>query len=73
MTVQPVPTTAPPVALVSMPSIERRRPPCARLKRTKQRFLMGDRPGPAARMKALRGVLGREEHQMVAAEMAAYL
>jgi beta-N-acetylhexosaminidase len=45
----------------------------ARLKRTKQRFLMGDRPGPAARMKALRGVLGREEHQMVAAEMAAYL
>lgn len=45
----------------------------ARLTRAKQRFLMGDRPGPAARMKALRGVLGREEHQMVAAEMAAYL
>jgi hypothetical protein len=43
------------------------------LKRAKQRFLMGARPGPAARMKALRGVLGREEHQMVAAEMAAYL
>lgn len=46
---------------------------CARLKRAKQRFLMGDRPGPAARIKALRGVLGREEHQLVAAEMAAYL
>jgi len=45
----------------------------ARLKRAKQRFLMGDRPGAAARMKALRGVLGREEHQLVAAEMAAYL
>jgi beta-N-acetylhexosaminidase len=45
----------------------------ARLKRAKERFLGGDRPGPAARMKALRGVLGREEHQMVAAEMATYL
>lgn len=45
----------------------------ARLKRAKQRFLMGDRLGPAARMKALRGLLGREEHQLVAAEMAAYL
>jgi beta-N-acetylhexosaminidase len=45
----------------------------ARLKRAKQRFLVGDRPGPTARIKALRGVLGREEHQLVAAEMAAYL
>lgn len=45
----------------------------ARLKRTKQRFLMGDRPGPTARIKNLRGVLGREEHQLVAAEMAAFL
>jgi beta-N-acetylhexosaminidase len=44
-----------------------------RLKREKQRFLMGERPGPTARIKALRGVLGREEHQLVAAEMAAYL
>jgi beta-N-acetylhexosaminidase len=44
-----------------------------RLKRVKQRFLVGDRPGPTARIKALRGVLGREEHQLVAAEMAAYL
>ena len=44
-----------------------------RLKRTKQRFLTGDRPGPRARIRALRGVLGREEHRLVAAEMAAYL
>jgi beta-N-acetylhexosaminidase len=44
-----------------------------RLKRAKQKFLTPDRPGPAARIRALRGVLGREEHQLVAAEMAAYL
>jgi beta-N-acetylhexosaminidase len=44
-----------------------------RLKRTKQRFLAADRPGPTARIRALRGVLGREEHRLVAAEMAAYL
>ena len=45
----------------------------ARLKRAKERFLLGDRPGPGARIKQLRGVLGREEHQLVAAEMATYL
>ena len=45
----------------------------ARLKRAKQRFLLNDRPGPAARIKKLRGILGREEHQLVAAEMAVYL
>jgi len=45
----------------------------ARLQRAKQRFLVGNRPGPGARIKRLRGVLGREEHQLVAAEMAAYL
>lgn len=45
----------------------------ARLKRAKQRFLVGNRPGPGARIKQLRGILGREEHQLVAAEMAAYL
>jgi beta-N-acetylhexosaminidase len=44
-----------------------------RLKRTKQRFLTADRPGPKARIRALRGLLGREEHRLVAAEMAAYL
>lgn len=45
----------------------------ARLKRAKQRFLLGERLGPAARIRAMRGVIGREEHQLVAAEMAAYL
>jgi beta-N-acetylhexosaminidase len=45
----------------------------ARLRRAKQRFLLGERPGPTARIKALKGVLGREEHQLVAAEMAAFL
>jgi beta-N-acetylhexosaminidase len=44
-----------------------------RLRRAKERFLMGDRPGPSARIKTLRGVLGREAHQLVAAEMASYL
>ena len=44
-----------------------------RLKRAKQRFLTQQRPGPSARIRALRGVIGREEHQLVAAEMAAYL
>ena len=44
-----------------------------RLKRVKERFLTGERMGPAARIRALRGVLGREEHQLVAAQMAAYL
>jgi beta-N-acetylhexosaminidase len=44
-----------------------------RLKRTKQRFLTANRPGPKARIRALRGVLGREEHRLVAAEMAAFL
>ena len=44
-----------------------------RLKRAKERFLMGDRPRTSARLKALRTILGKEEHQMVAAEMAAYL
>jgi beta-N-acetylhexosaminidase len=45
----------------------------ARLRRAKQRFLLADRPGAGARIKTLRGILGREEHQLVAAEMAAYL
>jgi beta-N-acetylhexosaminidase len=44
-----------------------------RLKRVKERFLLADRPGPSARIKRLRGILGREEHQLVAAEMASYL
>lgn len=45
----------------------------ARLRRAKERFLMGERPGAARRIRDLRQVLGRQEHQLVAAEMAAYL
>jgi len=45
----------------------------ARLRRAKERFLIGERPGPARRIRDLRHLLGREEHQLVAAEMAAYL
>jgi beta-N-acetylhexosaminidase len=44
-----------------------------RLRRAKERFLIGERPGPARRIRDLRQVLGREEHQVVAAEMAAFL
>ena len=44
-----------------------------RLRRVKERFLMGERPGPARRIRDLRQILGREEHQLVAAEMAALL
>jgi beta-N-acetylhexosaminidase len=44
-----------------------------RLRRAKERFLLGTRPSPAARIRELRGLLGREEHQIVAAEMAAFL
>jgi beta-N-acetylhexosaminidase len=44
-----------------------------RLRRAKERFLIGERPGPARRIRDLRQILGREEHQVVAAEMAAFL
>jgi beta-N-acetylhexosaminidase len=44
-----------------------------RLKRAKERFLVRERPSHAARVRQLKGLLGREEHQIVAAEMAAYL
>jgi beta-N-acetylhexosaminidase len=44
-----------------------------RLRRAKERFLMGERPAPTRRIRDLRQMLGREEHQLVAAEMAAYL
>ncbi len=44
-----------------------------RLKRVKERFLMGERLRPSSRLQALRAVLGREEHQLVAAEMASFL
>ena len=44
-----------------------------RLRRAKERFLMGDRPAAGQRIRNLRQVLGRAEHQQVAAEMAAFL
>ncbi|MEZ5284013.1 MAG: beta-N-acetylhexosaminidase [Vicinamibacterales bacterium] len=44
-----------------------------RLRRAKERFLAGDRPGVGARQRALRDVLGRDEHRAVAEEMAAFL
>lgn len=44
-----------------------------RLRRAKDRFLAGERPGASRRIRDLRQVLGREEHQVVAAEMAAFL
>jgi beta-N-acetylhexosaminidase len=44
-----------------------------RLRRAKERFLAGERPKTSARLKALRGVIGRDEHQAIAAEMAAFL
>ena len=44
-----------------------------RLRRVKERFLMGERPGPARRIRDLRQIVGREEHQLIAAEMAAFL
>jgi hypothetical protein len=34
---------------------------------------MGERPAAGQRIRELRHVLGRQEHQMVAAEMAAFL
>ena len=44
-----------------------------RLRRAKDRFLMGERTGAGRRIRDLRDVLGREEHQLIAAEMAAFL
>jgi beta-N-acetylhexosaminidase len=44
-----------------------------RLVLAKERFLAGPREPVGARVKRLRSVLGRDEHQAVAAEMAAFL
>lgn len=44
-----------------------------RLRRAKERFLTGDRPTTSARLRALGTVIGRDEHQAIAAEMASYL
>ncbi|MEW6319778.1 MAG: beta-N-acetylhexosaminidase [Acidobacteriota bacterium] len=45
----------------------------ARLRRAKERFLAAERPRPSERLRTLKTILGREEHQIVAAEMAALL
>jgi beta-N-acetylhexosaminidase len=44
-----------------------------RHRRAKARFLAGERPHPGRRLAALRQVVGCEEHQLVAAEMASFL
>jgi beta-N-acetylhexosaminidase len=44
-----------------------------RIRRAKERFLARQRPAASARVRALRSVLGRDEHQAIAAEMASFL
>jgi beta-N-acetylhexosaminidase len=44
-----------------------------RLRVAKERFLAMTRPKMSARLKELRSVIGRDEHQAIAAEMAAFL
>ena len=44
-----------------------------RLRRAKERFLANDRPKMSARLRELRTVIGRDEHQAIAAEMATFL
>jgi len=44
-----------------------------RLRRAKERFLATERPKTSVRLKELRSVIGRDEHQAIAAEMAAFL
>lgn len=45
----------------------------ARLRQVKEQFLASERPRPSARLRDLRSVIGRDEHQAIAAEMAAFL
>ena len=44
-----------------------------RAKKAKERFLASERRQPAARLRELRSVIGRDEHQAIAAEMASFL
>jgi beta-N-acetylhexosaminidase len=44
-----------------------------RLRRAKEEFLARERPKMSARLKELRTVIGQDEHQAIAAEMAAFL
>jgi beta-N-acetylhexosaminidase len=43
-----------------------------RLRRAKEQFLSSERPKMSARLKQLHSVIGRDEHQAIAAEMAAF-
>ncbi|MGH9173940.1 MAG: beta-N-acetylhexosaminidase [Vicinamibacterales bacterium] len=44
-----------------------------RLRKAKERFLAPGRPGTSVRIRELRSVVGRDEHQAIAAEMASFL
>jgi beta-N-acetylhexosaminidase len=44
-----------------------------RLRKAKERFLAEERPKMSARLKELGSIIGRDEHQAIAAEMAAFL
>ena len=44
-----------------------------RLAKAKERFLAAERPKTSVRLRELRAVIGRDEHQAIAAEMAAFL
>jgi beta-N-acetylhexosaminidase len=44
-----------------------------RLKLAKERFLAKERPKPAARLRQLRSIIGHDDHQAIAAEMASFL
>ena len=44
-----------------------------RLTAAKERFLAAERPKTSARLRQLRSVIGRDEHQAIAAEMATFL
>jgi beta-N-acetylhexosaminidase len=46
---------------------------CKRLRAAKERFLTTERPRTETRIRELKGVLGRDEHQAIAAEMASFL
>lgn len=44
-----------------------------RLKAVKERFLSKERPKTAARLRQLRSIIGHDDHQAIAAEMASFL
>src|SRR5262245_55902553 len=45
----------------------------SRLKAAKERFLASERPKTAARLRQLRSIIGHDDHQAIAAEMASFL